>query len=183
MKYIFETKHLGFRCFEPSDAQQLYENHLELEMKEWFPTEIYEDISEAEEAIEFFSDCVNKKELPYVFAIELKENGKLIGDTGVNEVAGSNGDEVEIGYSISNKYSGKGYATEAVLAMTNYISETFKIRILYGRVMKGNIASVRVMEKAGFHFLMEEFGAEDDPFGKGMLVYKRELKFKKIQNH
>lgn len=38
--------------------------------------------------------------------------------------------------------------------------------------MRGNIASVRVLEKNGYIFVKEEFGAEDDPYGNGMLVYK-----------
>ena len=44
-------------------------------------------------------------------------------------------------------------------------------KTLYGRVMHGNDASVRVLEKNGYRFLEEEFGAEDDPYGNGMLVY------------
>jgi ribosomal-protein-alanine N-acetyltransferase len=31
------------------------------------------------------------------------------------------------------------------------------------------------MEKCGYNYIDEEFGAEDDPYGKGMLIYKREL--------
>ena len=35
-----------------------------------------------------------------------------------------------------------------------------------------NIASVKVMEKSGYTFFKEEYGAEDDPYGNGILVYK-----------
>jgi ribosomal-protein-alanine N-acetyltransferase len=35
-------------------------------------------------------------------------------------------------------------------------------------------ASARVLEKAGYTFVNEEYGAEDDPYGNGMLVYKNE---------
>lgn len=80
---------------------------------------------------------------------------------------------MEIGYGICKKYSGKGYATELLKAMTKYIAETFEINILYGRVMHGNIASVRVLEKNGYEFVKEELGAEDDPYGNGMLIYKK----------
>lgn len=174
MEYLFETEHLRFRRFEKSDAFRLYENHLEAEMKQWIPNESYEDISETEGAINFYMDCVGKRQLPYVLAIESKESGDLIGDTGVNEVEGSD-NEVEIGYSICKKYSGNGYATETVIAMTNFTERTFGIKVLYGRVMKGNDASVKVMKKTGYKYFKEEFGAEDDPLGKGMLIYKKEL--------
>ena len=31
----------------------------------------------------------------------------------------------------------------------------------------------RVLEKNGYTFVQEEFGAEDDPYGKGMLIYRK----------
>lgn len=172
-EYMFETKHLRIRKFESKDAQCLYENHLEEEVKKWIPNESYSDIEEAQDAINFYVDCVNNRHLPYVLAVELKQTGELIGDTGVNEVEGKT-DEVEIGYVICQKHSGKGYATELLKAMTEFMVSAFGMSVLYGRVMHGNNASVRVLEKNGYKFVTEEFGAEDDPYGNGMLIYKKE---------
>lgn len=31
-----------------------------------------------------------------------------------------------------------------------------------------------VLEKNGFEFVKEEFGAEDDAYGNGMLIYRKE---------
>ena len=171
-EYIFETEHLRIRKFEPEDAQRLYENHLDEEMKKWFPNEIYADQEEAQEAVEFFTDCVNNRSLPYVLAVDLKETGELIGDTGISEVEGKP-EEVEIGYVICRKYRGKGYAAELVKAMTEFSFSSFGISTVYGRVIHGNVASARVLEKNGYTFVTEEFGAEDDPFGNGMLVYMK----------
>ena len=173
MKYLFETEHLRVRRFEAEDADQLYKNHLEEEMKQWIPNESYESLEEATGAIDFYQSCVDAGHLPYVLAVELRETGELIGDTGVNEVEGASG-EVEIGYSICQKYSGLGYATELLEATTRFVGELFGVQVLYGRVMKGNEASVKVLEKCGYRFLREEFGAEDDPYGRGMLVYGKE---------
>lgn len=172
-EYMFETKHLGIRKFESKDAQRLYENHLEEKVKKWIPNESYVDIEETQDAINFYVDCVNNRRLPYVLAVELKQTGELIGDTGVNEVDGKT-DEVEIGYGICQKYSGKGYATELLKAMTEFVVSAFGMNVLYGRVMHGNNASVKVLEKNGYKFIAEEFGAEDDPYGNGMLIYKKE---------
>lgn len=174
MNYIFETEHLRVRKFTEEDAPSLYEIHLQEDVKKWIPNESYADMDETMGAIRFFADCVNKNHLPYVLAVELKETGELIGDTGVNEVDGSS-NEVEIGYVISEKYSGLGYATELVRAMTDFIVSTFHMHTLYGRVMKGNAASVRVLEKNAYVFINEEYGVEDDPYGNGMLVYKKEI--------
>ena len=78
-------------------------------------------------------------------------------------------------YVICKRYSGKGYATELVKAMTKFIVETFGVNVLYGRVMHGNEASIRVLEKNGYIFIKEEYEAEDDPYGNGVLIYKKEF--------
>lgn len=169
---LLETKRLRVRPFALADAPCLYKNHLDEEVKKWFPYECYQDLQETQEAIQFYRDCVQQKRLPYVLAVELKATGELIGDTGINAVEGKPG-EVEIGYIIFRAHRRQGYAAELLEAMTAYIGRTFGCNTLYGRVMHGNQASARVLEKNGYTFVTEEFGAEDDPYGKGMLVYKK----------
>ena len=173
MDVFFETERVLARKLEPEDAARLYENHAEAKVRKWFPNECYVDIDEAKDAIQFFRDCVEKNHLPFVLAIQLKETGELIGDTGISEVEGQP-DAVEIGYQICDKYSGRGLATEVLNAMTAFSFAKFNATISYGRVVHGNAASARVLEKAGYMFVNEECGAEDDPYGNGMLVYKRE---------
>lgn len=173
MKVFFETEHLLVRELEPEDADRMYENHAEEKVKKWFPNESYADLEEAKGAIRFFRDCVEGDHLPFVLAIQLKETGELIGDTGVSEVDGQP-EAVEIGYQICEKYSGRGLATEALKVMTGFSFAKFGATVSYGRVVHGNGASARVLEKAGYIFVNEEMGAEDDPYGNGMLVYKLE---------
>jgi ribosomal-protein-alanine N-acetyltransferase len=173
MDVFFETERVLMRKLEPEDAARLYENHAEAKVKKWFPNESYADIDEAKDAIRFFNDCVEKNHLPFVLAVQLKETGELIGDTGVSEVDGEP-NSVEIGYQICEKHSGKGLATEVLNAMTAFSFARFSATISYGRVVHGNAASARVLEKAGYKFVNEEYGAEDDPYGNGMLVYKKE---------
>lgn len=171
MEAIFETERLRVREFRPEDAQRMYEVHAEEGVRKWFPNEYYADIAEAEDAARFFADCTARKALPYVLAVETKADGVLIGDTGINGVDGIEG-EVEIGYVISEESGGQGLASELVSAMTQFVLSAFDINVLYGRVFHGNDASARVLEKNGYVFVREEFGAEDDPYGNGMLVFK-----------
>lgn len=174
MPSFFETEHLKVRAFERTDAACLYQNHTEDAVKRWIPNESYRDTAEADAAIHFFRQCVEQKKLPYVLAVELKENGALIGDTGINEVEGCPS-QVEIGYTISDACAGKGYATELVQAMMHFCALELGVHTFYGRVLRGNLASVRVLEKNGFAFLREEMDAEDDPYGCGMLVYRKDI--------
>jgi len=65
-------------------------------------------------------------------------------------------------------------------AMTEFVFSYFDVEVIYGRVVHGNGASARVLEKGGYKFVREEFGAEDDPYGNGMLEI-RLLKYSSIQ--
>ena len=172
MVKMFETERLVIRKLRDEDAQKLYENHLDDEVRKWFPNESYADVEEALDAARFFADCVDNGHLPFVLGVELKETKELIGDTGISEVEGKPG-EAEIGYCIGEKHRGKGYAAELLEAMTGLAFFHFGARTVFGRVVHGNTASVRVLEKCGYQFLKEEFGAEDDPYGRGMLVYRK----------
>lgn len=112
---------------------------------------------------------MNKKKLPYVLGIFCKENKLLTGDIGMNVVDGTTY-QIEIGYSIYEAYCNQGYATEAVQAMVEFVSEELKIMYLQGRVLKGNLGSQRVLEKNGFTFMREK-SSSDDYYGQGMFVY------------
>lgn len=174
MDALFETEHLIARKLREEDAQKLYENHLDDEVRKWFPNECYADPAEALEAARFFADCVDNGRLPFVLGVELKETKELIGDTGISEVEG-NPEESEVGYCIGQKYRGRGYATELLNAVSGFAAARLGIRAIYGRVVHGNEASAKVLEKCGYRFLREEYGAEDDPCGNGMLVYRKDL--------
>jgi ribosomal-protein-alanine N-acetyltransferase len=174
MEPVFETERLFIRKFMDKDAQQLYENHLDDQVRKWFPNECYADLEEAQGAIRFYIDCVDNGHLPFVLGVVLKETGELIGDTGISEVDG-HPDEAEVGYCIGQKYRGRGYAVELLNAISGFVASRFGIKEIYGRVVHGNEVSVKVLEKSGYQFVREEFGAEDDPYGNGMLVYRKEF--------
>lgn len=173
MESVFETEHLKVRTFIPEDARRLYENHVEDEARQWMPGSIYADLEETQDAISFYKHCVEQAQFPFVLAVESKETRELIGDIGVNGFEDRD-DAIEIGYSICKEHSGKGYATELVRAMNAFAAEKLNADTIYGRVMRGNDAYVRVLVKSGYQYETEEAGAEDDPRDPGMLIYKRE---------
>ena len=173
MESLFETARLSVRKFRDEDARKLYENHMDDEVRRWFPNECYADEAEALDAVRFYADCVDNGHLPFVLGVVLKETGELIGDTGISEVEGRPG-ETEIGYCIGREYRGKGYASELLEAASAFVASRFGVQVIWGRVVHGNAAYENVLEKFGYRFEKEEFGAEDDPYGNGMLVYKKE---------
>jgi RimJ/RimL family protein N-acetyltransferase len=58
----------------------------------------------------------------------------------------------EIGYWLGEAYWGRGFATEALKAMTEYAFANFDLSRLYAGVFEWNTASMRVLEKAGYEF-------------------------------
>jgi RimJ/RimL family protein N-acetyltransferase len=57
-----------------------------------------------------------------------------------------------IGYWLGEEFWGRGIATDAVQAMIGYAFSHFDLIRLYAGVFEWNVASMRVLEKAGFHF-------------------------------
>lgn len=57
---------------------------------------------------------------------------------------------VAIGYSLLPQYYGKGYATEAVLALVQWAFRHPEVVEIIADVVKDNLQSRRVLEKAGF---------------------------------
>ena len=107
MERLFETERLIVRKFRDADARALYENHLDDEVKKWFPNECYADVEEALEAVRFYAGCAEGGRLPFVVGAELKATGELIGDTGISEVDGRPG-EAEVGYCMGQRHRRKG---------------------------------------------------------------------------
>ena len=82
------------------------------------------------------------------FAIVL--DGAAIGAIGVELSADIFRKSAEIGYWLGESFWGRGLATDAVRAMTDYAFLTFDLRRISAGVFEWNPASMRVLEKAGY---------------------------------
>ena len=58
----------------------------------------------------------------------------------------------EIGYWLGEEFWGRGIATEALIAVTDYAFSNYDICRLYAHVFAWNPASARVLEKAGYEY-------------------------------
>ena len=93
-----------------------------------------------------FSSYPGKQDL---FAIRLKETGRLIG---IILYFDEKEDSCEIGYGIGSAFWNQGYATEAVRRFQEYLFREKGMRTVYASFFTGNDASRRVMEKCGMTF-------------------------------
>ena len=84
-----------------------------------------------------------------LFAIRLKETGRLIG---IILYFDAKDGACEIGYGLGSAHWGRGYATEAVGAFLDWLFEEKGFRRVYASYFPGNEASRRVMEHCGMRF-------------------------------
>ena len=93
------------------------------------------------------------------FAIRSTENGELMGGIGLmtNEKLIAK-HKVEIGYWIGKPFWGQGFMTEVVRGFSDYWLQNSDYVRLEAMVFAPNLASKRVLEKAGF--TLEGFGKQ-----------------------
>jgi RimJ/RimL family protein N-acetyltransferase len=75
--------------------------------------------------------------------------GRTIGDCGTHSAVDASGN-VEIGYGLAEPFRGRGYGTEVVSALGEWLVSRPEVTRVSARTAIGNIASCRVLEKSGF---------------------------------
>lgn len=86
------------------------------------------------------------------FAFAITSNDLVIGSIGVFRCENIHFRTAELGYYIGESYWGKGFMTSAVKQICNYVFSNTDIIRIFAEPFAHNIASCRVLEKAGFHF-------------------------------
>jgi RimJ/RimL family protein N-acetyltransferase len=78
-----------------------------------------------------------------------RETNTVVGDVGFFGPPGSDG-SVEIGFSVVPDRRGRGYATEAVREMVEWVRAQPGVSAVVARCEKGNEPSVRTLARTGF---------------------------------
>ena len=85
------------------------------------------------------------------FCIALKDNNKLIGTISLYNNSIRKYNKIKsLGFSLNENYWNKGYMTEAVKLMINYVFTKTDCELLEVGHHAGNYGSKRVIEKSGF---------------------------------
>ena len=82
------------------------------------------------------------------YAIEV--DGELAGSIGVERYEGERRGTMHIGYWLGRRFHGRGIATAAVRALTEYIFANTETRRIEAEVYLPNKASVLVLERCGY---------------------------------
>ena len=132
---------------------------------------------------EKFLNEISSDKDEYTFAIELKENRMFIGSIAVYLVNWKNG-TCYVGISIGPDYQGKGYGTDAMEILLDFIFNYLNVNKVKLQVFGFNQQAIRSYEKSGFHHegtLREEvfrFGKFHDVVVMGVLRSDWEKKYK-----
>ena len=145
-----ETDRLILRPWTWDDLEDFYE-YASIEglgqMAGWLP---HRTIEESKIILDMF--IRGKK----TFAIEFKENGKVIGSVGIEEPDPDPEKEKmgrEIGYALHKEFWGVGIMPEAVRAVISWCFDTLGYDFLTCSHFDWNSRSRRVIEKTGFRFI------------------------------
>ena len=147
---MIETERLILRLFAESDYEDVFE-YLNEPMVHCFACMKVKSLEEAKE------ETIKKaKETDNLFAVVLKENGKVIGEIEAHPES-SQPDKAE-NYALdtfspcwmlNKNYHGKGYAYEAAKAFFDYLFNEKGARRIYAYTEDYNIASQKLCEKLG----------------------------------
>lgn len=153
---MISTSRVTLRPFMLDDVPKLFAMSLEDGIRRWLPDQVYRDEQHAEQVIRALmvhtAADPDPRVRPYVLGVEETSSRSLIGHVGLSPARGS----VEIGYAIEQERQGKGFAVEAVLAMSRWALEKLSLPEVLGIVAWENAPSCRVLEKAGFVLGREE---------------------------
>lgn len=115
----------------------LFETHQTIDDSRWFITEYAKSLYASQE--------------PEPFALVLKDDPlrTMIGSLGAHWASHANG-TMEFGYALAEPYWGRGLMVEAATALIRFVFAEYAVERLQARVLVGNAASERVLQKLGF---------------------------------
>lgn len=149
MKRI-ETKRLILRPWSLDDASDLFDyanSDLVGPSAGWKP---HQSLEESQGIVQMFIDDND------VWAVELKENGKVIGSIGIHnrkpDESQQDKSQREIGYVLHPVYWGKGYIPEAVESVKDYCFNELNLDLIWCAHFDFNDKSKKVIGKTGFDY-------------------------------
>jgi len=144
---LIETQRLIITEFTMDMAKAVQENSLDEDNRKFVPDEVWETVEEAQETLEFLISRYDSKSGPFVYPIVVKETHDNVGYVQLCSI-GHNA--WEIGYHVAKRYTGNGYASEALQAFLPVITKKMNLSEVYGICLAENKASHAVMNKCGF---------------------------------
>lgn len=143
-----ETERLIIRPINLDDKNDIFEYRRDKEINKyqgWIP----ETLNDVEISIGKIAKQINEPETWFQVVLVEKVNQKLIGDLGIHFLGNEN-KQVEFGCTLNKDFQNKGYATEAVTAVIDYLFNELNKHRIIASIDPENQNSVRLVERIGF---------------------------------
>ncbi len=149
---ILETERLLLREWDTADAEDLFAFYSIEDVVRYTPITAYTSLEQAVTKATAFRDWFRVKQLSVVWAVVLKESGKIIGECSLHSFSPEN-ERAEVGYAYSPEVWGKGIASESIRKIVDFgftDFSLFPINRLEAYTDPRNTASAKLLEKLGF---------------------------------
>jgi len=144
----FFTERLKLRLVEMADLEAIHLLHHLSETDQYNTLGIPKDLEETNLIVDGWINDHQKKHIKnYTFTVEL-EKGGFIGLIAL-KLSSSKFNSAEVWYKINVEHWNKGYATEAIKAVISFGINRLKLHRIEAGCAVENLASIRVLEKAG----------------------------------
>ena len=144
------TERLILRPMRISDAEDMYEYACREDVTEYLLWSPHESIFVTHDYLAYIERRYKTAEF-FDWAITLADSGKMIGTVGFTKIDVQHGCG-EIGYVLNPDYHGMGLATEAARRIVEFGADVLRLHRIEAKFMRGNDASLRVMQKLGMKF-------------------------------
>ena len=156
---FFETERLKARRLIIEDLQAFHEMQGNPKVMRYIAGKEKTFEENKEELIKWIKRYESVDNALRVMAAACKESNELIGTCAV---IGNGKGEYEIGYRLLEKYWSNGHGEEILKGLLKYCLETMHLNSVDAYVDMDNVASVRLLEKAGFTRVDESVGQDFD---------------------
>jgi [ribosomal protein S5]-alanine N-acetyltransferase len=148
LAHVIETPRLILRPYIPADWERV---HIYACMRDFSQYDVWGP-NEIEDTKRYIGECIATLQTEPIerceLAAVLRASNLLIGGCSLKRNAETPA-EAGIGYAINPEYQRNGYATEIATALIQFAFEQLMVTRVYAQCDTRNIASRRVMEKAG----------------------------------
>lgn len=153
----FETPHLILRAFRPEDAAAFSAYRSEPEVARFQGWSAPYSLEQAQEFVtEMMQAVPGTPGQWYQIAMEEKASGQVIGDVAFHIEANSPQQAI-LGITLAGSAQGKGYATEAMQRLLQFLFEDLELHRVSAYIDVDNPASYQLVERLGFrregHFI------------------------------
>ena len=146
----FKTERLFIRPVEICDKESIFLYRADPETNKYLSL-IPQTVDDVEEFIKNTSFDLNVPGTWFQFVIIEKVSTELIGDIGIHFLeTDSENKQVEIGYTLDSRFRGKGYATEALLVILDFLITSLNKHRIIASIDPANLASIKLIERLGF---------------------------------